>query len=82
MTPFWHLPHSHEGHNMEIFYAKIDNFKIPVARNSKVIEAGDALVMFKEKAASDNSVQISSVSSGSKRVGDVQEAGAKRGRKP
>ena len=82
MSPFWHLSHSHEGHNMELFNVKFDNFRIPVARNLKVIEAGDVLVLFKEKATPENSVEISSASSGSKRLGDAQSGGAKKGRKP
>lgn len=49
MAPFYHIGTNHEDFNMEMQWLKVEDFKLPVARNVKVIEEGDRVVLFKEK---------------------------------
>ena len=49
ISPFWFMSSHDQDHNMDIHMIKIDDFKLPVARNIKTIKAGDTLVMYKPK---------------------------------
>ena len=53
MAPYYHISQNHEGHNMEIHYQKYDDFKVPIAKNIKLVSEGDLIVLFKEKVPQD-----------------------------